>query len=83
MSRYVPFKSKEILAAGGAHTLYGIRVLDAQSHEIVSVSDVSTSRSLIDDLCELCTNHQLSPIHLADVIEDFTYSERHASSKHR
>lgn len=52
MFRYVPFKSKEILAAGGAHTLYGIRVLDAQSHEIVSVSDVSTNRSLIDDLCE-------------------------------
>lgn len=81
MFRYVPFESKEIPDTTGVHTSYGIRVLDAQSHEVASVSDVSTNRSWIDTLCGLCTNQQLSPIHLTDVIEDFTYSERHSSSE--
>ena len=75
MFRYVPFESKEIPGTTGVHTLYGIRVLNAQGHEIASVSDVSADRLLIDNLCGLCTNRQLSPIHLVDVIEDFTLAE--------
>lgn len=49
---------------------YGIDVFD-NINLIYSVSDISLSKSEIDDLIRLCNKLRLETIHLLDVIEDF------------
>ena len=40
------------------------------SKKAVFADKMPLTRQLIADLCELCTLHQLDPVHLADIIED-------------
>ena len=54
----------------GEYVSYGIfATRDEQT--IALVSDVSTELEAVKELAARCTEHQLSPEHLSDVIEDF------------
>ena len=70
MYRYVPFKEKLHSDELGTYISFGIKAFDSSDCLIASVSDVSTDKVFVQDLCEKCTLHQLHPIHLLDVIED-------------
>ena len=53
----------------GTYTSYGIKAMKG-SDEIEFVSDVSVDRPFVDELARCCTDLQLDPIHLFDVVED-------------
>lgn len=54
----------------GSYVTYGIRA-ECNGESLAFVSDVSLTLEQAQRLAELCTECQLSPIHLCDVIEDF------------
>ena len=70
MNRYLPFREELYSDDIGKYVSYGIRVLNSQGHIIESVSDVSVDKDFVTELCYLWTRHQLSPIHMRDVLED-------------
>ena len=49
----------------GEYKTYGIRVLA----EVASVSDVSSDKAVVDELCRSFNERELSPLHLLGVIE--------------
>ena len=60
-----------------AYTAYGIVVCsmeDNERKEVLKISDVSSDKSRVEELVDLCNKEQLEPIHIYDVIEDFLYS---------
>ena len=51
---------------------YGISVQShSKDYESFVIPDIATDREDVEELAALCNRLQLSPIHLADVIEDF------------
>ncbi|MBR6656826.1 MAG: hypothetical protein IKL18_01480 [Oscillospiraceae bacterium] len=70
MFRYIPFEEALFSDDLGPYKSFGIRIIDFGGKTVASISDVSADYKFIADLCELCTLHQLDPIHLADIIED-------------
>lgn len=55
-------------------TGYGIALVRGNDHVpsvLKSVSDLSADRILVEKLTAACNIHQLDPIHLEDVINDF------------
>ena len=71
--RYVPVK--ELLKNEETdYVSYGISVLTADE-EVDFISDVSTDFDEVTRIAERCTEEQLAPEHLKDVIEDFLNSE--------
>lgn len=70
---YVPTVEKMSSPEEGEYTAYGIRVLQVTPHgvrELQYIPDVSLDCVRVSELTARCTEGQLSPIHLADVIED-------------
>ena len=61
---------------------YGIRV-SSKGKQIALISDVSTNETEVKDLAALCTQEQLEPIHLSDVIEDLTPKEKRILHRYR
>ena len=61
---------KQLHTRRRGHTTYGIALADG-SDLIQSVSDLSSDKQRVERLAELCTQLDLSPEHLSDVIEDF------------
>ena len=53
----------------GDYVTYGIRVSEG-GRELSFTADVSTDRETVERLAANCTDGQLDPIHLGDVIED-------------
>lgn len=49
--------------------MYGIR-----THNGICVGRISTDFQEVNRLAECCNNASLSPVHLADVVEDFRRS---------
>lgn len=68
--RYVPVQQTRQTEDGESYVTYGISARTVEE-ELGFVSDVSTEWEEIRRLTDLCTEQQLSPEHLADVIEDF------------
>lgn len=70
MIKYIPFK--EILHSDefGNYISFGIKVINNCENELLSVSDVTPDEQLAVSLCNECTQGQLDPIHLYDVIDD-------------
>ncbi|MCI9084809.1 MAG: hypothetical protein HFE51_00110 [Clostridia bacterium] len=70
MIRYIPFK--EILHSDeiSFYISFGMKILDNCNAILLSISDISPDKLRVYSLCNLCTQKQLSPIHLYDVIED-------------
>ncbi len=69
MFRYTTVEEEFNDADLGHYVSYGICVTE-DDNSILTVSDMSTNRDLVDKLVGLCNEHQLDPIHLLDVIED-------------
>lgn len=57
-----------------SYVSYGLSVRMAEQ-EIAFVSDLSTDFEAVQRLAMLCTEQELSPDHLEDVIEDFLADE--------
>ncbi len=55
----------------GDYTSFGLILKDDNGRELAKISDISNDEVFITEMCQLFTIHQLSPIHLLDVIEDF------------
>ncbi len=68
--RYVPVQETLTSDELGTYVTYSISV-QTVSEEIAFVRDVSTDYQEIRQLTELCTDKELDPDHLNDVIEDF------------
>lgn len=58
--------SKEL----GRYMSFGIRCADASGQTILQISDVCCDRAWIDAFAKDCTQQQIQPIHLLDVILD-------------
>lgn len=57
----------------GSYTSFGILALRCSGgrwQKLFLISDVSPNDHLVDELARLCTEYQLHPIHLYDVVED-------------
>ena len=57
----------------GHYRSFGIRAFqktECSWREIAFVSDVSTDQAAVEQLARRCTEGQLDPIHLLDVVED-------------
>ena len=68
--RYVPVQETLHSDELGSYVSYAISVRTAEE-EIAFVSDVSTDFEEIERLADLCTEKQLDPEQLPDVLEDF------------
>ena len=68
--RYVPILQRMETGELGAYITYGLQVKTVEE-EVAFVSDVSTEFEEVRRLADLCTEQELDPIHLQDVIEDF------------
>ncbi len=53
----------------GTYTSYGIKAMKG-TDELMFVSDVSVDRTFVENLARCCTELQLDPMHLFDVVED-------------
>ena len=68
--RYVPIQQTLTSEDNEPYVTYGISVRTVEE-ELAFVSDVSTEFEEIQRLTELCTEQQLDPEHLMDVVDDF------------
>ena len=59
------FENPEI----GTYTSYGLKAMLGEE-EIISISDISLDKAFVDSLASSCTDLQLDPIHLLEVVED-------------
>lgn len=74
MILYIPTKMLLSDPELGPYQTYGIRVLELTADscaEKAFIPDVSPDETITAHICYLSTKHQLSPLHLADVIDDF------------
>lgn len=70
MIRYIPYGEKLNSDGLGIYASFGMQILDKCGDILLFISDVSPNKQFVQALCNLCTHHQLSPIHIYDVIED-------------
>ncbi|MBE6631634.1 MAG: hypothetical protein E7623_02910 [Ruminococcaceae bacterium] len=71
--RYILIESS-FLSNGVRNTTYGIAYTDFSNGIPVilkAIPDLSTNKDRVQYLAVLCTELQLSPLHLRDVIDDF------------
>ena len=71
MYRYITFQENLFTNELGEYSAFGIKVLDGDNSEILSVSDISVDEELVRTLCSDCNENALEPVHLLDVIEDY------------
>ncbi len=69
--RYVPVQQTLTSEELGTYSTFGIQVLLAEETVLDLVSDVSTDLAEVQRLADLCTEQQLHPEHLREVVEDF------------
>lgn len=75
MFLYQKFKESLNSPHIGEYITFGIVVfftLHNQKTELLRISDVSVDEEKVNIISELCTKEQLDPIHIYDVIEDYT-----------
>ncbi len=70
MYLYIPRKESLHSEDIGSYVSYGIQVRDETGKVYTNVPDVSTNETFVREQCAKFTQHQLEPIHLADVLED-------------
>ncbi len=73
MYYYCCIREEQIQPEIGCYTTFGIAALQRAKgrwQKLFSISDVSLDPHLVQRLANLCTQHQLSPCHLLDVVED-------------
>lgn len=76
MYKYKMFAEKLNHPDIGNYTAFGIAVyssVDNNPKKLMNISDISTDKKIVEDLCELCSREQLEPVHVFDVIEDMIF----------
>lgn len=68
--KYLPVQETLTSDELGTYVTYSVSVRTV-SEEIAFIRDVSTDFEEIAQLTERCTEQQLDPVHLDDLIEDF------------
>lgn len=68
-NKYILIRSA-FLSEGRLNLLYGIRCV-AGWRTVESCRGISSNKSSVQELVSLCNKLGLSPVHLADVVEDF------------
>jgi len=69
--RYTAVGERRYFPGLGAYRTYGILAVRADRKQRAAyVPDISTDRAFVSGLAERCTDGQLSPIHLRDVVMD-------------
>lgn len=53
------------------YTTYGIRAIDSNGEVAASYPDLSTSKRHVQEFLDKLANHDVSAMHIADLIEDF------------
>ena len=53
------------------YTTYGIQATDYRGETLLIVEDVSTKKAFVDSLVKKLELHEVSTLHLIDIIEDF------------
>ena len=70
MLRYILIEEKITNEDIGTYISYGIEL--RYGEEIIDrISDIGTDREGIENLCRLCNDLKLSPIHFREVVEDY------------
>ena len=54
----------------GSYSTFGIQVLLVEETVLDLVSDVSTDPDEVQRICELCTERQITPKHILDVVRN-------------
>ena len=72
--RYVPVEQTLKTEEHQSYVTFGISVRTVED-EVTFISDLSTDFEAVSRLAELCTEQELDPVHLSDVIEDFLAEE--------
>lgn len=73
MYLYIPVKQNLSNSDIGNYISYGIRCIEiktGQAKQSAFISDISVDFSFAAELALKCTLGQLSPCHLADIVED-------------
>nr|WP_325229853.1 DUF6514 family protein [uncultured Oscillibacter sp.] len=73
MYQYLPIENEAFSPYIGRYRTFGLRVLqveEGEEREVMILPDVSTDFAFTLRLAGLCTQKQLSPLHLLDVLED-------------
>lgn len=63
-------ETKEIESVGRLVT-FGIVAAATCGRADLRVSDISTNRSVVEQLADECNRHDVSPMHFMDILEDF------------
>lgn len=69
--RYVPIQQTMTSEDHGTYSTFGIQVLLVEETVLDTFSDVSIELAEVQRLCEICTERQLHPEHIRDVVDDF------------
>lgn len=68
--RYVPIQQTLEHEDIGSYSTFGIQVLLVEETVLDLVSDVSTELDEVQRICELCTERQITPKHILDVVRN-------------
>ena len=69
MYSYHPVEETICHAEHGKFTTYGILVV-CDGQILYTLSDVFADRVVVESICHMCTQEQVEPVHLNDVIYD-------------
>ncbi len=65
---YIPIEEELTTPEMGSYQSFGIRVENEAGETVSVVSDISTDQQMVAELAKRCTNGELAPEHLHDVI---------------
>lgn len=54
-----------------SYTTYGICVRDGHGTVVLNHEDISTSREYVQGFIDFVKEHDISPVHIGDVLEDY------------
>lgn len=75
---YKVFEEEVESQDNGKYNSFGVAVYKSVSEnnleEVLRVSDISPDKKTVQTLSNMCTEHQVEPVHIYDIIEDYIYS---------
>lgn len=66
MCRYVVFEERRVLEGSQEYTDYGIGLAGSSAR----IPDISTEKSVTEELVSLLNSEDVDPVHMMDIVED-------------
>ena len=66
MCRYAVFEVRRVLEGSQEYTGYGICIADSSAR----ISDISSERSVAEELVSILNSEDVDPVHMMDIVED-------------